>query len=306
MQLWFSRRSDVSLRDQLVTQIILGILGRDLAPGERLPSTRQLARRFRLHPNTVSAAYRLLEKDNWIDSRRGSGVYVRSGQKGIAPKGALALDLLISGFFRSARESGISSTDVRARVRYWLELQPPDHFLVIEPDVELRQILVAEMQDALTFSVAGWGFEECGSASLLSGAIPVVLPHKIEDVRGRLPAGTDMVALHIQPVGKSMAAYLPAPSESMVGVASRWPTFLETARTMLVAGGFHPDCLILRDATKPNWQRGLRETAAVVCDSLTARSLNGVGRVLTFQLLAESCLKELQDYELSIRGPLIG
>jgi GntR family transcriptional regulator len=53
MQLWFSRRSDVSLRDQLVTQIILGILGRELAPGERLPSTRQLARRFRLHPNTV-------------------------------------------------------------------------------------------------------------------------------------------------------------------------------------------------------------------------------------------------------------
>jgi GntR family transcriptional regulator len=99
MQLWFSRRSDVSLRDQLVTQIILGILGRELAPGERLPSTRQLARRFRLHPNTVSAAYRLLEQDNWIESRRGSGVYVKRGQTESAPDGALALDLLISSFF---------------------------------------------------------------------------------------------------------------------------------------------------------------------------------------------------------------
>jgi hypothetical protein len=92
----------------------------------------------------------------------------------------------------------------------------------------------------------------------------------------------------------------------MLGVASRWPTFLKTARTMLIAAGFHPDCLILRDATKPNWQRGLAETTAVICDSLTARSLNGMSRVLTFQLLAESCLKELQEYEQSIRGPLTG
>jgi GntR family transcriptional regulator len=306
MQLWFSRRSEVSLRDQLVTQIILGILGRELIPGERLPSTRQLARRFRLHPNTVSAAYRLLEHDNWIDSRRGSGVYVKRGHKERASDGALALDLLISGFFRSARDKGISSTEVRERIRYWLELQPPDHFLVIEPDVELRQILIAEMQDALTFSVDGCGLSDCGSASLLLGAIPVVLVNKIEDVRGRLPASTDVVALHIRPVGKSLAAYLPAPSESMVGVASRWPTFLKTARTMLIAAGFHPDCLILRDATKPSWQRGLPETTAVICDSLTARSLNGMGRVLTFQLLAESCLKELQEYEQSIRGPLTG
>jgi GntR family transcriptional regulator len=75
---------------------------------------------------------------------------------------------------------------------------------------------------------------------------------------------------------------------------------------MLIAAGFHPDCLILRDATKSHWQRGLRETAAVVCDSLTARSLEGMSRVLTFQLLSEPCLKELREYEDSIRGPLAG
>ena len=62
MQLWFSPKSSVTLREQLVTQIILAILSDDLRPGQRLPSTRELARRFRLHPNTVSAGYRLLSK----------------------------------------------------------------------------------------------------------------------------------------------------------------------------------------------------------------------------------------------------
>ena len=63
MQFWFARRSEVSIREQLVTQVVLGILSDDLAPGERLSSTRELARRFDVHPNTVSAGYRQLERE---------------------------------------------------------------------------------------------------------------------------------------------------------------------------------------------------------------------------------------------------
>jgi DNA-binding transcriptional regulator YhcF (GntR family) len=64
MQFWFARRSEVLIREQLVTQVVLGILSDDLAPGERLPSTRELARRFDVHPNTVSAGYRQLERES--------------------------------------------------------------------------------------------------------------------------------------------------------------------------------------------------------------------------------------------------
>ncbi len=304
MQLWFSRRSEISLRDQLVTQIILGILGNDLAPGERLPSTRQLARRFRLHPNTISAAYRQLERENWIKLRRGSGVYVSESQPQNSSRGALLLDRLIADFFRAARENGISLAQLRASVRQWLDLQPPDHFLVIEPDLELRKIVVSETRSALTLPIASCAPEECVSATVLAGAIPVALVNKAEAIRALLPSETDLLTLRINPVGKSLAAYLPAPSEAIVGIASRWPTFLTTARTMLIAAGFHPDCLVLRDAGKPNWHRGLKQTAAIVCDSLTAKALDGVGRILPFPLLSESSLQELREYEQSIRSPL--
>ncbi len=35
MRLWFSRGSEISIRDQLVTQVVLSILSGDLAAGQR-------------------------------------------------------------------------------------------------------------------------------------------------------------------------------------------------------------------------------------------------------------------------------
>ena len=145
MQLWFARGSEVIIREQLVTQVILGILSDDLAPGQRLPSTRELARRFRLHPNTVSAGYRQLERERWVEFRHGSGVYVRERKPELAPSSALALDQLIAKLFRSARKLGAPLSTVRSRLRQWLELQPPDHFLLIEPEEELRRIVAKEI-----------------------------------------------------------------------------------------------------------------------------------------------------------------
>jgi hypothetical protein len=46
VRLWFSAASEVPIYRQLVTQVALAILSGDLKPGERLPSTRELARRF--------------------------------------------------------------------------------------------------------------------------------------------------------------------------------------------------------------------------------------------------------------------
>ena len=57
MQLWLAKDSEVPLREQLIAQIKLAILSQDLKPGQKLPSTRELARRFKIHANTVSAAY---------------------------------------------------------------------------------------------------------------------------------------------------------------------------------------------------------------------------------------------------------
>ena len=47
-----------------------------LAPGDRLPSTRQLARDLGIARNTVAAAYDALVAEGYAEGRRGSGTYV--------------------------------------------------------------------------------------------------------------------------------------------------------------------------------------------------------------------------------------
>src|ERR1700722_8549861 len=148
MQLWFARDSGVTLREQLVTQIILGILSEDLVAGQRLPSTRELARRFHLHPNTVSSGYRQLERERWVEFRHGSGVYVRDAKPQRAQSPEFVLDQLVADLFHAARKLEIPLATVRARLRYWFELPLPDPFLLIEPDEGLPAILTYEIHQA--------------------------------------------------------------------------------------------------------------------------------------------------------------
>lgn len=292
MQFWFARDSEVPLREQFAKQVILGILSGDLHEGERLPSLAEISRRFKLHPNTISAAYRQLEKEGWLELRRGSGIYVRSREKD-KPAPDHVLDDQIAGVFSAARRQGIPLTEVRLRLNQWLAKQVRDHFLVVEPEERLREIVMAEVRQATTLRVEGCDFAACKSLPALNRSIPVVLPSKAAMARSLLP-DADVLVLQIRSITASLAAWLPARRDTLVGVASHWPEFLSSAHTMLVAAGFPPDELVLRDARRLGWRRGLHEVAAVVCDTVTAKLLPRGCTAICFTLLAESSIEELR------------
>ena len=67
---------------------------------------------------------------------------------------------------------------------------------------------------------------------------------------------------------------------------------------------FIPTAWWCRDAREPNWQRGLKQTAAVVCDSVTAKELPSGCRAIPFSLLAESSIDELRRYAEFVSMPL--
>ena len=299
MRLWLSKNSSVPLREQLVRQIMFGVVSGDLKPGQRLPSTRELARRFRIHSNTVSAAFRDLERAGWLEVRKGSGVYVR--QLGEDPSEApldsrLELDRLISTFLALARSQGHTLADVQERVKHWLSLEPPDHFLVVEPDEGLREILMAEIADAAPFRVEGCGYEECADAALLTGGTVVALYSKAEEVRRVLPPDVTPILLHTRSIPDSLAGEKVPPRDALVSVVSRWPLFLEWARVFLVAAGVEADALDLRDARADGWERGLRSSAHVITDALTARQLPDGLRPRVYRVIADSSLEELRAF----------
>ena len=79
MRFWITRNSEQPIREQLIRQVVLGILSEDLPAGHRLPSIRSLARRHKIHANTVSAAYQDLLHRGWIELKRGSGLVREAG-----------------------------------------------------------------------------------------------------------------------------------------------------------------------------------------------------------------------------------
>ena len=300
MRLWLSKNSDVPLREQLVRQIMLGVVSDDLKPGQRLPSTRELARRFRIHSNTVSAAYRDLERAGWLEVRKGSGVYVRrlGGDAPDSPADPrLELDRLINAFLTLARSQGHTLADVQARLKHWLSLEPPDHFLVVEPDEGLREILAAEIAEATPFRVRGCGYEECADPQRLAGGAVVALYSKAEDVRRALPPEVAPIFLHTRSIPESLAGERTPPRDALVSVVSRWPKFLEWAHVFLVAAGVETDALDLRDAREPGWERGLHSSAYVITDALTARRLpEGLPAARVYRVVADSSLEELRSF----------
>ena len=298
MRLWFSSASEVPIYRQLVTQMVLAILSGDLSPGDRLPSTRELARRFSIHPNTISAGYRQLEREGWTEYRHGSGVYVKNNATPPTTPEQI-LDQHIAGFFRAVRELKMPAADVRHRVGQWLASPPPDHFLLIEPDPEVREILLAEIQKLSKMPISGASLEDCAKPEALLAAIPLCRPSQANAVRVLLPMGVELITLQIRSARAWLDSWLPSlKGRGLIGVASRWPDFVEIARTVLEAAGVEADRLVLRDVTRPRWVRGLDQTAAIICDARTAANgkLPHGPRIFVFPFLADAARAELDRF----------
>lgn len=308
MQFWFVHSGEVPIREQIITQVTLGILSDELAPGDRLPSTRELARRFHLHANTVSAAYRQLEAEEWVESRRGSGVFVRDHHpaKGIPPGSSTqVLNHIFNRFLNSARKLDISLADVKVLMRRWLDAPTKMCFLLIEPREALRKIVLAEIEQALAIPASACDPDHPALLNKLIEAIPLALPSKAAFVRTLLPTGTELVTLQVNSAASALAERLPAPCDALVGVASAWPQFLEMARTMLVAAGIAPDTLLIRDTTEDGWLEGLDQTAGVVCDAFTATHMPKTVRTITFPVLSGNAIEDLKlrSRAMALRHP---
>ena len=309
VKLWLMHSGEVSLPDQIATQLRMAVLSGDLHPCERLPSVRVLARRFGLHHNTVSAAYRRLEQEGWVDVRRGSGVYVRE-RAGSAPEvralGLESLEEAVSSLVGFARSVGVDGDELARLVREANAKPVAEHILLVEPDPELREIVMAELLAAkLKLPLSSCNLEDFQvefKASLSTGMVVVTLPSKLERVRSTMGERGVLIALKVSSAAGSLAEHLPAKDPArvktvLVGIASRWPQFLEVGRTMLLAAGVEPEALITRDARESGWAAGLETTVAVVCDSATASRLPKRVRALVFQLVAEESIEQLRALE---------
>ena len=70
------------LRDRVVAMILDGVL----AEGDPLPSVRTVAAEYRVNPLTVLKSYQQLVDEGLVESRRGRGMFVNPGARGLLMK----------------------------------------------------------------------------------------------------------------------------------------------------------------------------------------------------------------------------
>jgi GntR family transcriptional regulator len=170
--------------------------------------------------------------------------------------------------------------------------------LLIESDAELREILLAEIRAMAACPVEGVSLGDCANPAVLAAAIPMCRPSKVKVTRTALPAGVELVTLQIRSANAWLGPWLPSLKGKLIGVASAWPEFITTARTMLIAAGLDPETIIYRDTRKPRWSRGLELANAIICDAHTAAlpAFPNQAKAIVFTLLADSMRADLSRY----------
>lgn len=284
--------SEVTIREQLVEQIIFLIATGKLQPGEALPSVRGLARPHKIHHNTISQAYQDLVDRDWLIRRRGSRMVVRSPGEREYPPRIEDLDDLINATIRTAKEKGYSFQQLRKRVEERLMALPPDHLLVVSEDRGLRLLLREELKEKLSFPVESCSIEELSlNPELTMGALVVAPPGSIPKVAPLVPKERPAIALTFSTVDEHIKTIQELQKPSTIAVVSISQAVLNTARGILapVVGDRHS----MREYLLPceNLRR-LEVTDLVLCDMIAHRRVRA-RKLLPYRLVSPTCLKQL-------------
>lgn len=290
MKIWLSKNSEVPVREQIITQVTLGIASGDLAVGIRLPSTSEIARRYKIHSNTVSHAYQILAEQGWLEFKKGSGFYVRESNPGNLEN---SLDTLIAQFIATAQTHGFSVEEIKIRLLQYLDSQKSNELFVIEDDEALREILIEEIRGAAKFEVKGATFADFEQTLSKTDANFSAMFDEEAKISAVLPVGKNCVFLKARSAAASMTGEKRPTPDDLIAVVSGWGNFLILAKTMLVAVKIEPESLIIRSTREENWRKGLNAASMIICDSLTAKNLSEFQNVRIFRLIAEESLGEI-------------
>ncbi len=287
-----SRDSPIPVREQLSAQLLFAILSRRLAPAERLPSVRDLARRVKVHPNTVSAAYRDLAARGWVQRKAGSGVFVCD--IGRQAKGA-AIDSFVQAWIEDGLAHGftfeaLSQAFEKARKRFGTK-QEPRKLLVVHPDRNLASILAAEIQEALGRAVAHSSVHDAAMEPALETTLLLTTASVEAEVSKLRAEGHRLIPL--RSIDELLSGVARPDKPVLVGIVSRSESILKWASLLIPALGLAGSDLIQRNPEKSKWRQGLGACDLIAADILAARELPKSVSPIVLRLIPNSFFQEL-------------
>jgi len=290
IRLWLARGTAIPMREQLSAQLILGILSRRLAPGERLPSIRELGRRLKLHPNTISAIYQDLEKRGWVIRRRGSGVFIRDVQM---PEPARSIEGFVSACVEEGLVRGFSLEALQSAFGTATQGSRTLEFLVVDPDPDLARILAVEIGEAIGLTLTFSGLDD---APTNLTADTCVLANEAHVLRiSKLLGSENWRAIHLKSMQDMLRGQQRPTSAVLIAVVSHSESIRHWASTLLSSLGFPADCVVLRDPRLVHWQDGLRSCDIVAADVVAAAEISRRLRPTIFRIVSDEFLAQMRQ-----------
>jgi GntR family transcriptional regulator len=304
MDLRINSKSHVPVHVQLEGQIKHLILTGNFEVGSRLPSIRAMAGFLRVNRNTVARVFSDLEREGYVESRRGSGVYVLEPPvEAEDEKRQEVLERVMD--LAAARDVPVEDLAYALLARAGAKPREKSHILFVEcTRAELEQFS-DELEEQLPVEVERVLIEDLPER--LSGVedppwrLAVTTFFHIHEVQELVePRGIEAVALLAEATLESLQRLMELPSETRVGVVGWGRTCMQNlSRSIEGAGLDHLDFIqVYVDGGPDEVMETLDEVEAVVCASITARRLRELGVPEGLEIIEEDRILDQSGIEM--------
>ena len=107
-------RSGVPTYLQIVQQVRQAVRLGLLAPGDQLPTVKDVVGQLAINPNTVLKAYRELDHEGLVEARRGQGTFVSQLLRPDPPPDVAGLQRELGEWVKRARAAGVDDEGLYA------------------------------------------------------------------------------------------------------------------------------------------------------------------------------------------------
>jgi GntR family transcriptional regulator len=283
VDLQINQKSHVPVHVQLEEQIKHLILTGNFEAGDRLPSIRTLAGFLRINRNTVARVISDLEREGFVESRRGSGVYV------IEPpvdQEQQRRQELLERVMNLAAAQGVSVEELGYELLARAGVRPQEKIPILFVECTTPELdqFSAELEEQLPVEVEKVLLEDLGAR--LSGEVEppwrmavttFFHVHEVQDLAR--PFGIETIALLAEANLESLRRLTELPAGTPVGVVGWGQTCMENTSASLEGAGL--DQLDFRsvyiDQSSEDILGTLDGVQAVVCATITAKRLFELG-----------------------------
>ncbi|MCC5801447.1 MULTISPECIES: GntR family transcriptional regulator [Rossellomorea] len=105
---------------QIADRIIREIVRKELTPGDKLPSVREMAVQSGVNPNTIQRTYSELERMDIVETRRGQGTFVTEKEDVLTILNEKVQEEVIESFIRNMKELGLTKEQMIQGVENYL------------------------------------------------------------------------------------------------------------------------------------------------------------------------------------------